>query len=122
MPFHVDSTIDSLVDFFSAISLKRESVGIAIGGERWFPFSAGVGGRDGQAFQHGFAGTRDGRDRKRDVDRRESGRREASRPAAGKPRVSVLDPLAVFIGRLIDVTPDITLEEIAARLDAERAT
>lgn len=41
-------------------------------------------------------------------------------PRQGKPKGSVLDPHAAFIGGLIDVTPDITLEEIASRLDAER--
>jgi transposase len=38
----------------------------------------------------------------------------------GKPKGSVLDAHADFIYGLIDETPDITLEEIAERLAAER--
>jgi transposase len=38
----------------------------------------------------------------------------------GKPKGSVLDAHADFILGLIDATPDITLEEIAARLADER--
>jgi len=39
----------------------------------------------------------------------------------GKPKGSVLDLHADFIGALIDTTPDITLREIAERLAQERS-
>src|SRR5471030_674219 len=42
-------------------------------------------------------------------------------PKQGKPKGSVLDAHADFIFALIDKVPDITLEEIAARLAQDRA-
>jgi transposase len=42
-------------------------------------------------------------------------------PKQGKPKGSVLDAHAGFIFALIDKMPDITLEEIAARLAQDRA-
>ena len=42
-------------------------------------------------------------------------------PKQGKPKGSVLDVHADFIASLIDETPDITLDEIAARLKTDRA-
>lgn len=42
-------------------------------------------------------------------------------PKQGKPKGSVLDAHADFIFDLIDKAPDITLEEIAARLAQDRA-
>lgn len=48
---------------------------------------------------------------------RETGESVARRQ--GKPRGSRLDPHEAFIRALVDETKDITLAEIAARLDAE---